>query len=166
LQGVNISGATMNLIVGVGNLLRCDEGIGIHIIRELERSDIFADTVFADMGTSSYDILSCITGQTKKMVLVDCVKAENYEPGTVFNLTIDDLKKRQLSNFSLHQFELVDSLKLISLDMDLPQTMVIGIVPADINTFSMELSPALKLKYSGIILKVEEEIRRFFKKDA
>ena len=156
----------MNLVVGAGNILLSDEGIGIHLVQDLERENIFEDTSYADIGTSSLDISSYIDDRTEKLVLIDCIRTESFPPGTVFRLSVDDLRKRQARNFSLHQIELVDSIKLNSLDSGIPPTIVIGIAPADIGTFSMELSDALKAKYPDILSKVKKIISDFLFKDA
>lgn len=83
----------MNIIFGLGNILFSDEGIGIHIIRELEKRDNIKDTVYADLGTSSMEIDHFLTSDFKRMVVVDCLIGKNMEPGNVYALKETDLKK-------------------------------------------------------------------------
>jgi hydrogenase maturation protease len=154
------------LIVGAGNVLLSDEGIGIHILDVLEKEDNLEKTRYVDIGTSSLDIGLHLDPKIKKIVIIDCIKADVFEPGTVFKMTIDDLRKRQQDNFSLHQFELVDSLKLLDLVEELPETMILGIVPKNIEVYSLELSPELKKDLPGILAKVRKEIIKFLKQNA
>lgn len=156
----------MFLIVGAGNILLSDEGIGIHVIKDLEKEKTFKDTVFADLGTSSLDISSYFNRDVEKLAVIDCIKSHDNSPGTVLKLTIDDLRKRQVNNFSLHQIELVDSLKLNSLDFKVPDTLILGIVPHDTETFSTELSGKMKLIYPGILEKIRKELIIFLNKNA
>jgi hydrogenase maturation protease len=153
------------LIVGVGNILLSDEGLGVHIVKNLKESSSksFSHTDFIDMGTSSLDICSYINENTKKVVIIDCIKTSEYPPGTLFRLTPEDLReKRTISNYSLHQMQLLDSLKIISLLGLLPEVIILSIVPFDINTFSNEMSEEIEQKLPEILSKVKKEIIRFF----
>ena len=156
------------LIIGTGNLLLSDEGVGIHIIRELQRQqtkdeEFFHNTEFVDIGTSSFDIVSYINNGVVQVVLIDCMKADGYLPGTVFKLTPDDLRKRQEEKYSLHQMELVDTLRMLSIIEKLPEILILGIVPEDINKFSTKLSESIAEKFPVILNKIKKEIVDFFK---
>ena len=160
--------STKRLIIGTGNILLSDEGIGIHIVRELQRQqtkdkELFQNTEFIDMGTSSFDVISYIKKGVEKIVFIDCMKADGYLPGTVFRLTPDDLRKRQKEKYSLHQMELVDTLRMISIIEELPEILILGIVPEDVNKFSTELSKSIAEKYPVILSKIKKEIFDFFK---
>jgi hydrogenase maturation protease len=151
------------LIIGAGNLLLSDEGMGIHIVNKLKEQESFKDTEFVDIGTSTLDIGSFLSDELQKIVIVDCIKTAEYKEGTVFKLTLDDLRARQLNKFSLHQMELVDSLKLLSIANNLPPVMIIGVVPHNISTFSMELSPEIETVFPAIVEKIAKVIEDFFK---
>jgi hydrogenase maturation protease len=84
-------------------------------------------------------------------------------PGTIFKLTPDDLRKRQEEKYSLHQLELVDSLKMVSIIEKLPEILILGVVPENINEFSTELSEIIAEKFPVILSKIKEEIVDFFK---
>ena len=160
--------STKKLIIGIGNILLSDEGIGIHIVRELQRQqtkdkEFFHNTEFIDIGTSSFDIISYINNGVTKVVLIDCMKADGYLPGTIFKLTPDDLRKRQKEKYSLHQMELVDTLRMISIIEKLPEILILGIVPEDINKFSTKLSDSIAKKFPVILSKIKKEIVDFFK---
>ena len=102
----------------------------------------------------------------QKIVIVDCIKTSEYKEGTVFKLTLDDLRARQLNKFSLHQMELVDSLKILSIANNLPPVIIIGVVPYNISTFSIELSPEIAGLFPAIIEKITKVIKDFLSLNA
>ena len=149
-----------NIIAGVGNILLSDDGIGIHLLRKLKRENIFRDVEFLDMGTSSMDFGYYINDRVKKIVIMDSIKSD-IEPGSIYKMGLDDLVSRKKENFSLHQLELIDTLKLVSLDKDFPETMIIGIVPADVKTLSEKLSIKIGNKFLEIYKNTYELINEF-----
>jgi len=151
-----------DLIVGVGNLLLSDDGIGVHLLRKLEKENCIESAQFLDMGTSSMDLGYYINENVNRLVIIDSIKSED-EPGTIFKMGLEDLVSRKKENFSLHQLELIDTLKLVSLDKDFPETVIIGIVPHDTQTLSEGLSAKIDMKFSGIYKKTYELIRDFLK---
>lgn len=151
-----------NLIIGIGNILMSDEGIGVHIIKELEKKKVIKNTSFLDMGTSSLDIGYYIDKDIEKLVIIDCIKSDDHKPGTVFKLTLDDLQERKKDCFSLHQLGLIDSLILNSIIDEFHQTLIIGIVPYDIKTYSTSLSDCIQEKFSTIVEKIQNVIIGFF----
>jgi hydrogenase maturation protease len=151
------------LVIGAGNLLLSDEGMGIHIVNKIQQQGSFKDTGFVDIGTSTLDIGSFLSDDLQKIVIVDCIKTAEYKEGTVFKLTLDDLRAQQLNKFSLHQMELVDSLKLLSIAYNLPPVIIIGVVPHNVSTFSINLSQEIQNLFPAIIEKITKVIEDFFK---
>lgn len=151
-----------NIIVGVGNTLLTDDGIGIYILNKLKEEKVFKGDQFLDLGTSSMDIAYYINEDIEKMVIVDCIKSDGDEPGTLFRMGLDDLVSKKKENFSLHQLKLIDSIKLISIENNFPETMVLGIVPKDTKTFSDSLSEELIGKVPLIYDKILGLIINFF----
>ncbi|MHB1347682.1 MAG: hydrogenase maturation protease [Candidatus Humimicrobiaceae bacterium] len=152
----------MNLIIGLGNILLTDEGVGIHVLRELKRRNRIHNTEFVDLGTSSLDLEYFIRDDTQKMAVIDCIRTSGSEPGSIYRLTIDDLKKSKNADYSLHQLEFIDSVNLISLMSRIPETVIFGIKPFEIESLSLNLSVPLQLKFESIYKKIEKEILDFF----
>lgn len=151
-----------SLIVGVGNILLSDDGIGVHLLRELEKEKCLENVQFLDMGTSSMDLGYYINENINKLVIMDSIKSKD-DSGTIFKMGLEDLISRKRENFSLHQLELIDTLKLVSLDKDFPDTIIIGIVPYDIQTLSEELSIEIDKKFSNIYKEICMLIKDFLK---
>lgn len=149
-----------DLVVGVGNILLSDDGIGIHIIKRLEEEKSLADAEFLDMGTSSMDLGYYIDENVRKMVIIDCIKSKD-EPGSIFRLSPGDLVSKKKESFSLHQLKLIDTLKLVSINTDFPETIILGIVPYDTSTFSEKLSPEIQKIFPDIYSRIFNVIKEF-----
>ena len=70
------------IVIGLGNPLLSDEGIGVHLIRKLsEHQDKFPSVEFIDAGTGGMNVLHLIANR-KKAVIIDCAKM-GRKPGTI-----------------------------------------------------------------------------------
>lgn len=147
-------------VIGVGNLLLSDEGIGIHVVRELDRRKALPGVEFVDGGVAGAGLLGLIEGR-EKVVLIDAVAAL-LPPGTVLRLFPEDLRRDGGVKASLHDLNLADAIDLMRMRATLPETLILGIVPADIGSWSMELSAILAARFEEILEKVSGEISRFF----
>jgi hydrogenase maturation protease len=118
------------IVIGLGNILFSDEGIGVHLIRKLsEHQDKFPSVEFIDAGTGGMNILHLIANR-KKAVIIDCVKM-GKKPGTIKRFESADVQTtKKMMHFSLHE---ADILRIISLSRQLgecPDKIVIfGIEP-------------------------------------
>ena len=74
-----------DLIIGVGNTLLSDDGIGIHIVRKMEEDNALDQAEYLDMGTSSMELGYYIDDNIRKMVIIDSIKTDE-KPGTIFML--------------------------------------------------------------------------------
>jgi len=152
----------MNLIIGIGNILLSDEGIGIHVLKELKKRNRILNTEFVDLGTSSLDLEYFIREDTVNMAVIDCIKIPGSEPGTIYKVSIDDIRRRKNTDYSLHQLEFIDSLNMISLLSKVPNTIIFGISPSDIKSLSLDLSEPLRKNFNTISDKIEKEVLDFF----
>ena len=150
-----------NLIVGFGNILLTDDGIGIHIVNKLKEEESLKGNQFLDLGTSSMDIGYYLNNDIARMVIIDCIKSDDDEPGTLFKMGLDDLVSKKKENFSLHQLKLIDTIKLISIENTFPETMILGIVPKDTKTFSDKLSKELTGRLTFVYDKILELTKNF-----
>jgi hydrogenase maturation protease len=153
-----------DLIIGVGNTLLSDDGVGIHIIRKMEEENVLDQVEYLDMGTSSMELGYYINENIRKMVIIDSIKT-GEKPGTIFMLRPEDLISKKSHDYSLHQLKLIDTLKLISLDRDFPDTIIVGIAPYDIETFSEQLSPGLRADFKDVYVKVVRVIKKYLGKE-
>jgi len=144
------------LILGVGNLLLGDEGVGIHAVRELEKRALPLHIDVVDGGTGGLNLLDLMRGY-ERVILVDAVDAEE-EPGTILRFTPQEVSLQgQAFPLSLHQTEVLKVLELATyLGRPLPSIVIYGIQPQSMD-WSTELSPALQAKLSKLVDAVLEE---------
>jgi len=143
------------VIVGVGNLLLRDEGVGIHVAKALQALDLPQSVEIIDGGTAP-DLLAYVE-PGDKLIIIDAVKAGG-EPGAVYRFTPEDLNPQENRLLSLHELSVIDSLQMMRLGGNEPaETIIIGIEPQEIE-LGTELTPALQRKIPVIVQTVLEEI--------
>jgi len=153
---VTVEGSPRITVLGIGNLLLKDEGIGVHLVQKLTSMVDNAKVNIIDAGTSP-DLMSLVDGNIDKLILIDAVKAGN-SPGTVYRFSPDNLDLASTTPISLHEIGVVDSLKIMASFDRLPKsTVIIGIEPKTID-FGLELSPEVEKKLPKIINLVLKEI--------
>lgn len=146
------------VVLGAGNILLRDEGIGVHVIREMEKMDLPPNVELLDGGTLGIDILNLIEG-ADKLIIVDAVKTE-AETGAIFRFRPEDIKTVSKGyKTSLHQIDLFEALKIAKLMDQYPESIVIGVQPGKIE-WGLELSPELRERIPAIIDVVLEEIAK------
>lgn len=144
-----------NVVVGIGNLLLKDEGIGVHLAQALERIPWPIDFEVIDGGTSP-DLFPLLEG-VDKLVVVDAAQGGG-EPGDIYRFTLDRLSLEDSINTSAHQIGLVETLMMMKALGTAPEkTVIIGVEPKEID-WGLDLSPELERKIPEIIAMVLEEI--------
>lgn len=143
-------------VLGIGNLLLKDEGVGVHLVQKLAGMVDNTKVNIIDAGTSP-DLISLVDGDIDKLIIVDAVKAGN-KPGTIYRFNPDNLELDSASHFSLHDIGVLDSLKAMALFNRQPKsTVIIGIEPRTID-FGLDLSPEVGGKLPEIINLILNEI--------
>jgi hydrogenase maturation protease len=105
------------VVLGVGNPLMRDEGIGEYLVEQLKSTDAGAYADIIPAGTSAMSLLHQMSGR-KKAVILDCALMGS-EPGTIKRFLSEDVKSiKKLSHYSLHE---ADVLKIIELARELGQ---------------------------------------------
>lgn len=147
------------LVLGVGNLLLTDDGVGVHAVRDLAREEEWdlSRVDFKDGGTFTQDIFYVLQGYECVLVL-DCVKG-GREPGTIYRLTEEILRNNKEQRLSLHDIDLLDSLRMAELLGNKPSLLVIGLEPLCISDWSMDLSEPVRASYPRFLETARREIR-------
>jgi hydrogenase maturation protease len=140
-------------VVGIGNVLLRDEGIGCHVIHALERV-LLPDVEIIDGGTCP-DVLQLLE-DADKLVIVDAVKGGGT-PGQIYRFHLEDITLEQKPLLSLHDMGLVDSLKLMQLGHNIGEAVIIGVEPREID-WGLELSPELREKMPQIVDAILSEL--------
>ena len=136
------------LIVGIGNLLLSDEGVGVHAIRSLTEQELPAGIELLDGGTSGADLVDHLEGRTK-VVVIDAASGDG-PPGTVYRCKAHELIEQQ-GGLSLHEFGLADSLNMaMQLGCAPLDVIVLGVQPASLEP-GLELSPEVAKVLPGVL---------------
>jgi hydrogenase maturation protease len=144
-------------VVGVGNLLIGDDGVGIHAVQMLESMDLPDHVEVFDADSNTFLLLEAIDGRDRAIV-IDAYE-NGKEPGTVQKFKIDtkNLPDSDIK-LSLHDMDFFEGLKMgETADIKLPkEIVVIGVEPGSLEA-GMELSPDVKAVLPEIIDKIKEE---------
>jgi len=149
------------VVLGVGNLLLRDEGVGIHFVQSLNKDDLLlkADSYrlsIIDGGTSP-EIISLVEGAAK-LIIIDAVKG-GKKGGTIYRFSSDDINLDSPVRLSLHQMGIVDSLKLLKAMGKQPKSVVIiGIEPKKL-ALGLKLSPEIEEKLPELKRLLIQEIK-------
>jgi len=140
-------------VLGIGNVLLRDEGIGCHVVHALEGIPL-PDVKIIDGGTCP-DVLQFLE-DADKLVIVDAVKGGGM-PGQIYRFHLEDITLEQKPFLSLHDMGLVDNLMLMQLWRNIGKAVIIGVEPGEIN-WGLELSPELREKMPQIIDAILSEL--------
>ncbi len=130
------------LVLGLGNILLRDEGVGVRVVEALaERYVLPASVEVVDGGTAGMDLLDTLAG-CAHLLICDAVRTGG-PPGSMVKLAGDQVPALFQTRYSPHQLGLSDLLATLTLTGEAPATLIlIGIVPADLG-LGLELSPAV-----------------------
>ncbi len=148
------------VVLGVGNILLKDEGVGVRVVEELQRKFTFPPNVdLVDGGTQGLWLLPTLQA-ADHLIVIDAVFGK-CEPGSVYRLERDDLPKGLRAKQSAHDSDLIEALNLCALLEKEPKSVVvIGIEPEDITAYGLELTPKIQSCVSELINRVLSELDR------
>jgi hydrogenase maturation protease len=141
------------LVLGLGNLLLADEGVGVHVAQRLLDSEAIDDVVVLDVGNAVLDALPAIAA-ADKIIVVDAMKGGEV-PGTVYRLSIEDCSNAGPIG-SVHGFDMKSVLHLVG-RKEPPEVTVIGVEPEVIG-WSTELSLAVAEALPDVMATVRKEL--------
>ncbi|MVX65167.1 hydrogenase maturation protease [Clostridium chromiireducens] len=145
-------------ILGIGNLLLKDDGIGVRIIeylKEIEFENTY-DVELIDGGTCIPNLLDVFM-TNEKIIVLDSIKG-GHAPGTIYKLTPEELGTCIKETTSLHDVQVLDIMRDASLLGFDPKVVIIGVEPKEI-IFDLELSPMIKETIPQITNIIEEELK-------
>lgn len=145
------------LVLGIGNLLLTDDGVGVHAVQALQQEAWPDNVTLLDGGTFTHDIFYLFKGYDKLLIL-DIVHA-GREPGSLYRLTEEQLVHNDSQRLSIHDIDLLDSLRMAGqLHGARPDMVIVGMEPADYTNWSMELSPAVRARFPDFVELARQEI--------
>jgi len=117
------------VVLGVGNLLRQDEGVGVHAVRALSGVQFGEWAEFVDGGTAVFEALSGWQ-EIEKLIVIDAVRG-GREPGSISRLSLREVAARTAPALSVPEHGLLDALGLLKqAGLRVGETVIYGVEPA------------------------------------
>lgn len=145
------------LVLGLGNPILRDDGVGIKVAKEIGRRVDSPSVEVMEASIAGLDLLELLQGYTK-VVLIDSIQIKGGTPGEIFLLGLNDLRTTiRLS--SPHDVNLATAMELgKKLGLNLPpEIKIYAIQVEDMSTFDEDCSPAVRRAISGIAEKIIQE---------
>jgi len=139
------------LILGIGNVLMGDEGIGVHCVQSIDHSKIPAGIDIVDGGTGGFHMLEYLSDYDT-IIMIDATMDAKV-PGSI-SLLEPHFAHDFPRTLSSHDIGLRDLLESASLLGDLPKIYLFTITVANLQVMHMELSEQL----NSVVEKVQEKI--------
>lgn len=145
------------LVLGVGNVLMTDEGVGIRVVKELMARYDFPDNVSVVDGGVLGLSLTGVLMEHDRVIVVDAVRG-GEEPGTIYRFGWEHKPEHIQYKDSLHQIDLMETMGTLPLVGDPPDTVVIGVEYADIDNWGLTLTSAVEKAVEPLLRMVLEEL--------
>jgi hydrogenase maturation protease len=149
------------LIVGLGNILLQDEGVGIHVIEKLRKeTDISPEVELIEGETRGLALLPLLTKGTF-IIFVDAMEFEGVS-GKIKVLRGNEIISANSKPISVHEVGLGDIISLITLTegIEPPKIVLVGVKPVNLGT-GLQLSPVVERSIPEIIQIIKQEVKRF-----
>lgn len=143
------------LVMGVGNTLLKDEGVGVYCVRTLRKKLWPKNVSFIEGGTFTQDIF-CSFENFHHLLVLDAVQG-GKKPGTLYRLEKKDLLAGRNKRISLHEINLLDSLKMAELLGAKIRLTVLGIEP-EMVIWEIGLTQTLKNSFDDFVQMATKEI--------
>ena len=141
------------LVLGIGNLLMGDEGVGVHAVRALEKERLPAGVELLDGGTGGFHLLSCLS-EYPAVIVIDATLDGN-PPGTV-EITKPQFLSDYPRSLGAHDIGLRDLIESAALLGPLPATHLITISIADIRCVTIDLTPPVQQALAVVVQAVQQ----------
>lgn len=147
------------LILGIGNILFSDEGFGIHVLYKLLGNYTFPPEVtLEDGGVLGLNLLGIIS-KADHLIVIDAIR-HSGKPGDLYRLEKDEVPERIRAKNSLHQVDFLEALTLCQALEKVPDTVILGVEPKDIETLSTELTDVTQAQVDPMVAMVLAEMDR------
>ena len=144
------------VIIGIGNILLQDDGVGVHVIKQLENEMLPSTIELVDGGTSTLDMLGFFL-DFKKVIVVDCLRA-GLKPGTIYKIKPEDIMNYKKENLSIHDVQILDVVKMANMMNKYPEVIIFGIEPEKID-LDLEMTQTMISKIPEIVLNIKKELK-------
>jgi hydrogenase maturation protease len=143
------------LILGIGNVMFSDEGVGVHLCRLVEQKYAFSSSehsiTFVDGGTLAERLIPIIV-EYDYLIVLDCVDASDGQIGDVYFFDFENVPNSISFQGSAHEVEMLQTLTMMDMVGDRPPTKIIGVIPEVVADTTLKMTPAV-IKGSHVMEK-------------
>ena len=147
-----------NIVIGVGNMLFKDEGIGIYASEYIKQNYKFDDEELEiiDGGTLGFKLMTYFQ-EYDNVIILDTVSIED-KAGEIYRLPSDVLLGLGNYRKTAHEVEIVEMLEIVSVLDSHANVTIIGIIPEDIISVEIGLTQSMENRFEEFILNSIKEI--------
>lgn len=146
-------------VIGVGNILFKDEGVGVYASRYLEENFCFDPPIdIVDGGTLGLNLMNYYLSYDK-VLIIDTLSIDDT-PGSVYHIPADELIGLGNCRKTAHEVEVVEMIEICSLLGNMAEVSVVGIVPDDIKSVGIALSRSIEDRFDTLIADVLSELKK------
>lgn len=142
------------LVMGIGNLLLGDDGVGVHAIKALAQRKLPDEVKLLDVGTAFLDALPFLE-DVQRIIIIDAYQADG-RPGTLYTVPLEQCAPRAMQG--LHDVDIFAMLTMTR-NANAVQVWVMGIEPESIDwrlELSTSVSDALPALLDAVCEKIEQ----------
>ncbi len=145
------------LVMGIGNILLRDEGVGIRVIEAMRGMDLPPGVELVDGATGGLDLIDVVAGR-RKVIVIDAAQAD-VEPGTVMRMRPEDLAPPGDGSIPQHEMGLLETLKAAETLGSSPREVVIFGIQTKEVCWGLDLSDELAAVVPQVIQLVIAELQ-------
>jgi hydrogenase maturation protease len=147
-------------IIGVGNILFKDEGVGIYAAKYIEQNyDFDTDIEIVDGGVLGFQLMTYYS-EYDNIIIMDTITMKDEDSGSIYNLPSQELLGLGSYKQNAHEVEIVEMLEICSMLEKMAETTIIGIVPEDIESVDISLTDNLVKNFDIFINEGIKELEK------
>jgi hydrogenase maturation protease len=150
------------IVIGLGNILNKDEGLGVHAVALLKTKleEYAPDVEFLDGGALGLNLLPWVE-EASHLLVLDSIDSRNAHPGQVIELSRDEIPLYRNIKMSDHQISFQEVLGLAKIRSKLPEYLyLVGAKPVDMS-IGVGLSPEIEAKIPDILVRAEQVLTKW-----
>ncbi len=149
------------LVLGLGNPILTDDGVGIHVVRKAATACQQPDVSFAEAAVGGLRLLELIAGYDR-LILVDAIQTPDGRPGQIYRLAIGDLRAPRHAG-STHDLSFREAIawgRQMGLALPADEAIsIIAIEAEDVLSFGETLTPAVASAVPIAMKRLLEELQ-------
>ena len=144
------------MVMGVGNILLSDEGLGVRFLDELGQKSLPQNVELLEGGTAGLELVHLIQ-EVDFLIVIDAINAKS-EPGALFRFQPGDVQVfPEQYEVSFHQIGIIEVLTMANVLGHAPQTLIFGVQPKKLD-WGMDISPEIQSLFPRLAELVLHEI--------